>query len=126
MADKKLYVIQTQKGYMVTKCTYSEQLRHAKIYTSLHYADEAVKTIKRIYPKLDDPQILEVNLCLADKNTAADVVEVRHGTWILNKDGSGTCDRCGMTQKGVWDYDNWQNYCGCCGARMDGEREEQT
>lgn len=57
---------------------------------------------------------------------AVDVVEVRHGTWTLNKDGSGTCDQCGMTQKGVWDYDNWQNYCGCCGARMDGERKEQT
>lgn len=57
---------------------------------------------------------------------AADVVEVRHGTWTLNKDGSGTCNQCGTTQKNVWDYDNWQNYCGCCGARMDGERKEQT
>ena len=57
---------------------------------------------------------------------AADMVEVVHGTWTLNKDGSGTCNQCGTTQKNVWDYNDWQNYCGCCGARMDGEREEQT
>ena len=61
-----------------------------------------------------------------ERQPAADVVEVRHGYWTLNKDGSGTCDQCGMTQKGVWDYDNWQNYCGCCGAKMYGERKEQT
>lgn len=58
------------------------------------------------------------------KMPAADVVEVRHGTWTFNKDGSGTCNQCGTTQKNVWDYDNWQNYCGHCGARMDGERED--
>lgn len=57
---------------------------------------------------------------------AADVVKVVHGTWTLNKDGSGTCNQCGTTQKNVWDYNDWQNYCGCCGARMDGERKEQT
>lgn len=51
---------------------------------------------------------------------AADVVEVVHGEWILHMDGSGTCKRCGVTQKLVWDPDNWQNYCGHCGARMDG------
>ena len=50
---------------------------------------------------------------------AVDVVEVKHGTWTLHKNGSGTCDQCHFTQKGVWDYDNWQRYCGCCGARMD-------
>lgn len=57
---------------------------------------------------------------------AADAVEVRHGIWTLNKDGSGTCDQCGTTQKNVWDYDNWQNYCGCCGADMRYRRKEQT
>lgn len=39
--------------------------------------------------------------------------------WILNKDGSGTCKRCRRTQMAVWDYDNWQNYCGHCGAKME-------
>lgn len=52
---------------------------------------------------------------------SADVVEVVHGEWKFNKDGSGTCNQCGITQKNVWDYDNCQNYCGHCGARMDGD-----
>lgn len=55
--------------------------------------------------------------CSAYKNTA-DVVEVVHGEWKFNKDGSGTCNQCGITQKNVWDYDSWQNYCGHCGADM--------
>lgn len=51
---------------------------------------------------------------------AADVVERKHGEWALNKDGSGTCNQCHFTQKNVWDYDGWQNYCGVCGADMRG------
>ena len=54
----------------------------------------------------------------------ADVVEVKHGEWTLHSDGSGTCNLCGKTQKSVWDFDNVQNYCGKCGAKMDGERKE--
>lgn len=42
----------------------------------------------------------------------------KQGKWKLNKDGSGTCDQCGITQKNVWDYDNYQNYCGHCGVKM--------
>lgn len=41
-----------------------------------------------------------------------------HGKWRLHDDGSGTCDQCRCTQKNVWDYDNWQKYCGVCGAEM--------
>lgn len=43
-----------------------------------------------------------------------------HGEWRLNRDGSGTCSNCNFTQVAVWDEDNWQNYCGHCGAKMDG------
>ena len=42
----------------------------------------------------------------------------KKGKWKLNKDGSGTCSECHFTQNGVWDLDNWQNYCGHCGADM--------
>lgn len=48
------------------------------------------------------------------------VAPVVHGKWKFHKDGSGTCNKCGFTQKNVWDYDNHQNYCGVCGAKMDG------
>lgn len=44
----------------------------------------------------------------------------KRGKWKFNDDGSGTCDRCGMTQRAVWDYDSYQLYCGCCGAKMSG------
>lgn len=53
-----------------------------------------------------------------DHAPTADVVEVKHSEWILHKDGSGTCKQCGFTQKNVWDFDNWQNFCGHCGADM--------
>lgn len=54
----------------------------------------------------------------------ADVVEVRHGEWVLHKDGSGTCSECQFTQKNVWDFENWQNFCGHCGAKMDGGKKK--
>jgi hypothetical protein len=55
--------------------------------------------------------------CMEETPTI-DAVPVKRGTWKLNEDGSGTCDQCHFTQKAVWDYDNWQNYCGVCGADM--------
>lgn len=54
----------------------------------------------------------------------ADVVEVKRGKWVLHHpDGSATCSVCGRKQKYVWDFDNWQNYCGHCGADMRGEEK---
>ena len=47
--------------------------------------------------------------------------EVKHATWYLNENGSGMCSNCRVTQKDVWDFDKWQNYCGHCGAKMDGK-----
>ena len=54
----------------------------------------------------------------------AEVAEVKHSEWILHSDGSGTCKICGKHQKHVWDMDNWQNFCGNCGAKMDGGKAE--
>ena len=54
----------------------------------------------------------------------ADVVEVKHGEWMLHPDGSGTCSCCNRMQKSVWDYDNAQNFCGHCGADMRGEKND--
>ena len=52
----------------------------------------------------------------------ADVAEVKHSSWILHPDGSGTCNNCQCHQKLIWDYDNWQEFCGRCGAKMDEKR----
>ena len=50
----------------------------------------------------------------------ANGVEIKKcGWWELHNDGSGTCSECHFTQKCVWDYDNHQEYCGVCGAKMD-------
>ena len=38
--------------------------------------------------------------------------------WTLNRDGSGTCSNCHFTQRGVYDQDSYQRYCGCCGTKM--------
>lgn len=61
---------------------------------------------------------------IADHLIANGVTIQRRGRWKLHKDGSGTCDQCGGTEKNVWDYDSWQHFCGRCGAKMDGEQSE--
>jgi len=61
MKENKLYVVHTVRGYWVGAYIFSPQLRHAKIYTSLHYAN---KTAERI-PDKDEPKVLEVVLGLA-------------------------------------------------------------
>lgn len=40
------------------------------------------------------------------------------GKWILHKDGSATCSECHFHQSYIWDLDDWQNYCGICGAMI--------
>ena len=65
-----------------------------------------------------------VVLDLIEAESTVDVEKVRHGEWVLHPDGSGTCNLCNRTQKFVWDFDNAQDYCGKCGAKMDGERRD--
>ena len=55
---------------------------------------------------------------IVDKQPTIEARPVVKGEWVLNKDGSGTCNQCGRTQKSVWDHDGWQNFCGHCGAEM--------
>ena len=58
----------------------------------------------------------------AIKNTpTADVVEVRHGEWLPWFEGSSlvSCSVCGYE---FCDLIECGNYCGNCGAKMDGER----
>lgn len=67
----------------------------------------------------DPDECFVYNVIVYDAPTI-DAEPVRHGRWELHADGSGTCMECRSRQKNVWDYDNWQRYCGCCGAKMDG------
>ena len=86
----------------------------------VHY--EACKKIFQISFK-DFTDYTFVKTCELYKPTA-DVVEVKRGEWVSHHpDGSAICSVCGRKQKDVWDFDNWQNYCGHCGADMRGEEK---
>lgn len=61
-----------------------------------------------------DPKVIANYL--AENNTPVH----KYGKWKLQRGGWATCDQCGFTQSDVWDYDNWQNFCGHCGADMRG------
>lgn len=49
---------------------------------------------------------------------AADVAEVKHGKWIDNYNGTSICSVCGGKSPNM-------NFCGRCGAKMDGKDGEQ-
>lgn len=58
-----------------------------------------------------------------EENTpTADVVEVKHGEWVINSDGYYPyCSICETEPKnGVM-----SKYCPECGAKMDGERKQK-
>lgn len=51
-----------------------------------------------------------------DSIPTADVAEVRHGCWQDNRNGTFTCSVCGGKSSKM-------DYCGRCGAKMDGKGE---
>lgn len=60
-----------------------------------------------------------------------DAVPVVHAKWIYSGDmdldgnSQGYCSRCGAGDKHRADLKNFVPYCWKCGARMDGESEEE-
>ena len=57
---------------------------------------------------------MTVNECSHKFVNKADVAEVRHGYWEENRNGTFTCSVCGgQSSKMDW--------CGRCGAKMDGK-----
>lgn len=60
---------------------------------------------------------------------AADVVEVRHGEWeqqLRPYDDEIMCSVCGANFNIIDNCTEKFDYCPNCGAKMDGERKEQT
>ena len=57
---------------------------------------------------------------LISEMPAEDTAPVVHSEWINCKGGNATCKRCGVRQFAVYDDDGEQNFCGHCGAMMDG------
>jgi hypothetical protein len=124
MADKKFYVVHTKKGYWVGAFIFDEQLRHAKIYTSLHYANETVKRLNYANADKYDPKIREVSICLVDEQPAADVVEVvrcKDCVWWEARTQGSWIGRCENPRNGlVSEYSENDDFCSY------GERKEQT
>lgn len=49
----------------------------------------------------------------------------KYGTWIVSHFGANAkCSECGMYCVGVYDHDRCDQYCRCCGAKMDGLKLE--
>ena len=44
--------------------------------------------------------------------------ERKKGHWKLLNNGDAICSECGRRQKGVWEFDNWDNFYRHCGADM--------
>ena len=94
--------------------------------------DEAIRHCYEVYHERDDmcKECREEHRQLARwleelrQLKIVNATEVKHSEWILHSDGSGTCKICGKRQNNVWDMDNWQNFCGHCGAKMDGGKAE--
>lgn len=79
--------------------------------------EDLLNNLKQFAPEHLTPLIV----MLIEKHPTADVAEVRHGKW--NKNGNGRdCSICGFKY-----YANGSlfNYCPNCGARMDGETNDQ-
>jgi hypothetical protein len=75
-------------------------------------------TCKRLPESICDRR--SCSLCQAEILYELGYRKQSEGVWELHKAGSGTCSECHFTQKNVWDYDNWQSFCGQCGAKMKG------
>ena len=54
---------------------------------------------------------------------AVDAVEVRHGRWMQNDNGTWSCSECSSWIPDEQHY--YARFCLHCGARMDGRSEEE-
>ena len=82
------------------------------------------------YEENDFSQQINVILAIVDAQPAADVVEVRHGRWILEREPDGTpyCFHCSVCDNDFHHIGimTATDYCPNCGARMDKEDEHEV
>ena len=91
-------------------------------------ANALSNSISGIGKDMKRPRAVELAcLCLIAEATTIDAVEVIHAKWMLDKYGCGTCSNCNTTQVHVYDrdYNTYQKYCGECGAKMDGGKDNE-
>ena len=81
--------------------------------------EDLLKNLKQFAPEHLTPLIVS----LIEKQPTADVAEVRHGKWIKDRNFNDDLARCSACH--IFS-DRQPNYCPNCGARMDGETNENT
>lgn len=88
-----------------------------------------IEFVKQNTPHIDGDTTMQCVERAMKVAPAADVVEVRHGYWILwkprreNRNATYKCSVCGKLRSSYYnDVGEWE-YCPC-GARMDGERKD--
>lgn len=72
------------------------------------------RTVEQCRNKIDTDGNRCFKMRLIDRTPTADVEEVRHGKWVDNHNGTFTCSVCGGQSSKM-------DYCGRCGAKMDGK-----
>ena len=103
-------------GYWVGAFIFSEQLRHAKIYTSLRYANETAERVNRCNPNEYGAKILEVKICLADEEACYG--KQSKGEWEEFGIANPKCSLCRS-----YNIEKTR-FCPNCGAKMKGGVEQ--
>lgn len=69
---------------------------------------------------IPDDYMLTVGNLRAVINDAPSVIpKPKEGEWIVKANGNNECSICGREKQ-----EGWINFCGFCGARMRGQRNE--
>ena len=123
--DKKEYI---ERGAFLRKC--AEALGHygvaIKVVEGVADKCKAADVVsKGVYEQVQwerDMAMQQLEEHGIPFGAKADVVEVRHGEWKKrgNEKKCSVCDFIYYSNNDEW------TYCPNCGARMDGERKEQT
>lgn len=115
------------------RLTEDELISKAELYQKLAELEDLAR--ERVLDTPTNSPVYRQYVCQLNERTAikhiiadckaVNAVPVKRGKWILHGNGDATCNQCGRHQKAIWDYDNWQNYCGNCGAEMIGVENER-
>lgn len=117
--EEKIIVSAYTEYMMVTNFSeiqaYVQEKLGRPIYTH-EFADSKVS--KEIHEAVREDF---VNICKKDTNPLIHAYPIFSDTFLGM--GKAKCSNCNTYSIG-YDMDGWDNYCRCCGAKMDGEPDD--